>query len=77
MGLRTHRKPRAIQAPGKGGPFATSCIRNAFDPADQSAQKDDLRLPCGLFLLALESDQLGDVQVDSQPVSLIEADKSP
>src|SRR5437588_8744628 len=33
-----------------------SRIRNSFDLADELAQKDYLRLPCGLFLLSLESD---------------------
>src|SRR5215469_17040684 len=45
---------------------AASRIRNSLDPADETAQKDDLRLPCGLFLLPLESDQLDGVEVDGQ-----------
>jgi hypothetical protein len=33
---------------------------------NETAQKDDLRLLCGLFLLALESDQQDGVEVDGQ-----------
>ena len=43
-----------------------SRIRNSFDLADELAQKDYLRLPCGLFLLSLESDELDRFEVDSQ-----------
>ena len=43
-----------------------SRIRNSFDPADELAQKDYLRLPCNFLLLSSENDYLDCLEVDSQ-----------
>lgn len=40
-------------------------------PPDQAAQNDHLRLPRGLFLPALESNQLHRVQVDGEELPLL------
>src|ERR1700704_818157 len=46
-----------------------ACRCNSLNPANEAPQNDHLRLPCGLFLLALESNKLDCLEVDGeQPI---------